>query len=63
MCPPLTCRYPGAALLLGTWSRRHQLPLADTLSVEVAVSRALPLITTDGRFAQFRSRRLWARDR
>jgi predicted nucleic acid-binding protein len=42
-------RHPGAGLLLGAWSRRHQLRLADALYVELAGSRALPLITTDGR--------------
>lgn len=36
-------------LLLGTWSRRHQLRLADALYVELAVSRNVPLVTTDRR--------------
>jgi predicted nucleic acid-binding protein len=42
-------RHPVTDLLVGAWSRRHQLRLADALYVELAASRALPLITTDGR--------------
>ena len=42
-------RHPVAGLLLGAWARHHQLRLADALYVELAVSRDLPLITTDGR--------------
>lgn len=42
-------RHPVAGLLLGAWSRRHQLRLADALYVELATSRDLPLITTDHR--------------
>jgi len=42
-------RHPVASLLLGAWSRRHRLRLADALYVELAASRALPLITTDRR--------------
>ena len=42
-------RHPVADLLLGAWARRHQLRLADALYVELAVSRGLPLITTDRR--------------
>lgn len=36
-------------LVLGAWARRHQLRLADALYVELAVSRGLPLVTTDRR--------------
>lgn len=42
-------RHHVAPLLTGAWSRRHQLRLADAVYVELAVSRALPLVTTDGR--------------
>jgi predicted nucleic acid-binding protein len=42
-------RHPVASLLRGAWSRRHRLRLADALYVELAASRALPLITTDRR--------------
>ncbi|MGI8592886.1 MAG: type II toxin-antitoxin system VapC family toxin [Solirubrobacteraceae bacterium] len=42
-------RHPVTDLLIGAWSRLHQLRLADALYVELARSRALPLITTDGR--------------
>jgi len=42
-------RHPVASLLLGAWSRRHRWRLADALYVELAASRALPLITTDRR--------------
>lgn len=42
-------RHPVTNLLIGAWSKRHQLRLADGLYVELAASRALPLITTDGR--------------
>lgn len=42
-------RHPVTSLLLGAWSRRHQLRLADALYVELATARALPLITTDHR--------------
>jgi predicted nucleic acid-binding protein len=42
-------RHPVTNLLIGAWSKRHQLRLADALYVELAASRALPLITTDGR--------------
>jgi predicted nucleic acid-binding protein len=42
-------RHPVAGLLLGAWSRRHRLRLADALYVELAAARALPLITTDRR--------------
>jgi predicted nucleic acid-binding protein len=36
-------------LLMGAWSRRHQLRLVDALYVELAVSQGIPLVTTDGR--------------
>jgi predicted nucleic acid-binding protein len=36
-------------LLIGTWSRRHQLRLVDALYVQLAVIRDLPLVTTDRR--------------
>lgn len=42
-------RHPVAELLLGAWSLHHQLRLADALYVALAASRALPLVTTDGR--------------
>ena len=42
-------RHPVAPMLVGAWSRRHQLRLADALYVELAVSRGDPLITTDRR--------------
>jgi predicted nucleic acid-binding protein len=42
-------RHPVASLLLGAWSRRHRLRLADALYVELAASLTLPLITTDRR--------------
>lgn len=42
-------RHPVAVLLIGAWTRRHQLRLADALYVELAASRSLPLVTTDGR--------------
>lgn len=42
-------RHPVAELLLGAWSLRHQLRLADALYVALAASRALPLVTTDRR--------------
>lgn len=42
-------RHPVNDLLLGTWARRHQLRLVDALYVELAVSRDLPLVTTDHR--------------
>ena len=34
---------------IGSWSRRHQLRLADAVYVQLAVSRGVALITTDGR--------------
>ena len=42
-------RHPVAPLLVGAWSRRHQLRLADALYVELAVSREHTLVTTDRR--------------
>lgn len=36
-------------LVLGAWARRDQLRLVDALYVELAVSRGLPLVTTDRR--------------
>lgn len=42
-------RHPIPSLLIGAWARRHQLRLADALYVELAFSRGLPLVTTDGR--------------
>lgn len=42
-------RHRAADLLVGAWSRRHELRLADALYVELAETRALPLITTDRR--------------
>lgn len=42
-------RHPVTGLLLGAWTRRNQLRLADALYVELAVSRGLPLVTTDRR--------------
>lgn len=42
-------RHPVAELLLGAWARRHRLRLADAVYVELAVSRGLPLVTTDRR--------------
>lgn len=42
-------RHDVSDLLIGAWSQRHQLRLADALYVELAVSRDLPLVTTDRR--------------
>lgn len=42
-------RHPVNELLEGTWARRHQLRLADAVYVELAVSRDVPLVTTDRR--------------
>ena len=42
-------RHPVPDLLVGAWARRHQLRLVDALYVELAMSRGLPLITTDRR--------------
>jgi len=40
-------RHPVNELLPGAWGRRHQTRLADALYVELAVTRGLPLVTTD----------------
>lgn len=42
-------RHDVSDLLIGTWSRRHQLRLVDGLYVQLAVVRGLPLVTTDRR--------------
>jgi predicted nucleic acid-binding protein len=42
-------RHAVHALLVGTWARRHQLRLVDAVYVELAISRELPLVTTDRR--------------
>ncbi len=42
-------RHNVSDLLIGSWSRRHQLRLADALYVQLAVSRGLALVTTDRR--------------
>jgi predicted nucleic acid-binding protein len=42
-------RHDVSDLLIGAWSRRHQLRLVDALYVQLAVARALPLVTTDRR--------------
>ena len=42
-------RHNVSDLLIGAWSRRHQLRLVDALYVQLAVSRDLVLITTDRR--------------
>ena len=42
-------RHDVSDLLLGTWSRRHQLRLVDVLYLQLAVVRDLPLVTTDRR--------------
>lgn len=42
-------RHPVTDLLLGAWARRHRLRLADAVYVELAMSRGLPLVTTDRR--------------
>lgn len=42
-------QHPLASLLPGAWRRRPELRLADALSVELAVSLGVPLVTTDGR--------------
>jgi predicted nucleic acid-binding protein len=42
-------RHDVSDLLVGAWSRRHQLRLADALYVQLAVVRDLPLVTTDHR--------------
>jgi predicted nucleic acid-binding protein len=42
-------RHDVTDLILGSWSRRHQLRLVDALYVQLAVSRDLRLVTTDRR--------------
>lgn len=42
-------RHDVSDLLIGTWSRRHQLRLVDALYVQLAVLRDIPLVTTDRR--------------
>jgi predicted nucleic acid-binding protein len=42
-------RHDVSDLLIGAWSRRHQLRLVDALYVQLAVVRDLPLVTTDRR--------------
>lgn len=42
-------RHDLSDLLVGAWSRRHQVRLVDAVYVQLAVDRGLPLITTDGR--------------
>ena len=46
-----TERHDVSDLLVGTWARRQQLRLVDALYVQLAVSRDLPLVTTDCRLA------------
>ena len=42
-------RHPVADLVVGAWGRRHQLRLADALSVELAAVLGLTLVSTDRR--------------
>jgi predicted nucleic acid-binding protein len=42
-------RHDVSDLLIGTWSRCHQLRLVDALYVQLAVLRDFPLVTTDRR--------------
>lgn len=42
-------RHDVRALLIGAWARRHRLRLVDALYVQLAVSLAHPLVTTDRR--------------
>lgn len=42
-------RHSVKGLVLGAWARHDQLRLVDALYVELAVSRGLPLVTTDRR--------------
>ncbi|ACU53629.1 PilT protein domain protein [Acidimicrobium ferrooxidans DSM 10331] len=42
-------RHPVHDLLLGTWARRQELRLVDAIYIELAVSRGVPLVTTDRR--------------
>ena len=42
-------RHNVSDLLIGSWSRRHQLRLVDALYIQLAVSRKIVLVTTDRR--------------
>ncbi|MGL5911451.1 MAG: type II toxin-antitoxin system VapC family toxin [Phycicoccus sp.] len=42
-------RHPVTDQVLGTWARRHQLRPVDALYVQLAVTREIPLVTTDRR--------------
>lgn len=42
-------RHAVTDLLPGAWARRHQLRLVNALYVQLAVSRSVPLVTTDRR--------------
>ncbi len=42
-------RHDVSGLLIGAWSRRHQLRLVDAVCVQLAVSLDIPLVTTDRR--------------
>jgi predicted nucleic acid-binding protein len=42
-------RHAVSDLLIGAWARRQQLRLVDAIYVQLAVSRGLPLVTTDHR--------------
>jgi predicted nucleic acid-binding protein len=42
-------RHNVSDLLIGSWSRRHQLRLVDALYIQLAVSREIVLVTTDRR--------------
>jgi predicted nucleic acid-binding protein len=42
-------RHDVSELLIGTWSRRHQLRLVDALYIQLAAVLDLPLVTTDRR--------------
>jgi len=42
-------RHDVSDLVIGAWSRRHQLRLIDAVYIQLAVLRDLPLVTTDRR--------------
>jgi predicted nucleic acid-binding protein len=42
-------RHNVSDLLIGSWSRRHQLRLVDALYIQLAISRKIVLVTTDRR--------------
>ncbi len=42
-------RHNVSDLLIGSWSRRHQLRLVDALYIQLAISRKIALVTTDRR--------------